>query len=139
VKYLLLVFKFERQVSLRNDSYASALTVNYGSAANLVVLHGLLATFNVIFRAAGDWVSRDKTRNSGCFGIETLGKNTARKIPVGNDALKLLRLARDYGDRTDVFVSQNTRNIHCAVSRPTTYRVLSHYVFHLHDNLQRIS
>jgi len=139
VKYLRLVFKFERQVSLRNDSYASALTVNYGSAADLMVLHGLLAPFNVIFRAAGDWVSRDKTRNRCCFGIETLGKNTATKIPVGNDALKLLRLARDYGDRTDVFVSQNTRNIHCAVSRPTAYRVHSHYVFDLHGNLQRIS
>ncbi|HEY6307054.1 MAG TPA: hypothetical protein VI488_11430 [Candidatus Angelobacter sp.] len=137
MKYLWLVFSFERQVSLGNDSYASALAVNDESAANLVLLHRFFATFKVIFGAAGDWVSRDETRDRGCFGIETLGKNAATKITIGNDAFELLRLTRDYGDRTDVFVSQNPGNIPHAVSRPTAYRILSHYVFHLHkSNLQ---
>ena len=78
----------ERKICLRNNSYAATFTVYYWNASDLVLLHQLLASRNVLSITAGYGMNREDPVNFGLRGIKAMSNYAATKVAVRDHAGK---------------------------------------------------
>jgi hypothetical protein len=92
--YLFRLF-FERQVGLCHNANAPALSVDHRDTPDLMFLHRLLATIEILSVSAGYRILPHIFLNRGAFRIETLSNDRAAEVAIRNDASQFARLLID--------------------------------------------